>query len=172
MPINLIRSRSINYIQRKWFHYQTFIYLGYTPVRSLYSSQRLLVISATRAFLRSFAAINLFIAASRFSQNSLSNVSIIVLLLNSLIAICRKNTLFPRNHQENQKKSASYLQITTKSIVNYKLLTVNYKLLSHAVPARTTMARALMPRQPYSVAVPSDEEERFSPSPLRVRGSG
>ena len=29
-----------------------------------------------------------------------------------------------------------------------------------------------MPRQPYSEAVPSDEEERFSPSPLRVRGSG
>ena len=112
MPINLIRSRSINYIQRKWFHYQTFIYLGYTPVRSLYSSQRLLVISATRAFLRSFAAINLFIAASRFSQNSLSNVSIIVLLLNSLIAICRQNYSFflkpPRKSQEICKLSENY----------------------------------------------------------------
>ena len=42
----------------------------------------------------------------------------------------RKITLFPRNHQENHKKSASYLQITTKSTVNYKLLTVNYKLLT------------------------------------------
>ena len=43
---------------------------------------------------------------------------------------------------------------------------------SLAVPSRTTMARPLMPRQPYSVAVPSDEEERFPPSSLRVRGSG
>ncbi len=33
---------------------------------------------------------------------------------------------------------------------------------NHAVPSRTTsLARALMPRQPYSVAVKSDEEERF-----------
>ena len=36
---------------------------------------------------------------------------------------------FSRNHQENHKKSASYQQITTKSTVNYKLLTVNYKQL-------------------------------------------
>ena len=34
---------------------------------------------------------------------------------------------FLRNHQEKSKKSASYQQITTKSTVNYKLLTVNYK---------------------------------------------
>ena len=36
---------------------------------------------------------------------------------------------FFHNHQENHKKSASYQEITTKSTVNYKLLTVNYKLL-------------------------------------------
>ena len=40
-----------------------------------------------------------------------------------------KDTLFPRNHQDNHKKSATYQQITTKSTVNYKLLTVNNKLL-------------------------------------------
>ena len=40
-----------------------------------------------------------------------------------------KITLFSRNHQAINKKSASYQQITTKLIVNYKLLTVNYKLL-------------------------------------------
>ena len=34
-------------------------------------------------------------------------------------------------------------------------------------PSPQNMARALMPRQPYSVAVPSDEEERFPSSSLR-----
>lgn len=68
------------------------------------------------SLLRSFAAINLFIAASRFSQNSLSNVSIIVLLLNSLIAICRQNYSFflkpPRKSQEICKLSENYYKKT------------------------------------------------------------
>ena len=62
---------------------------------------------------------------------------------------------FLRNHQENHKKSVSYQQITTKSTVNYKLLTVNYKLLFPGGPSPQNLARPLMVRQPYSVAVPS-----------------
>ena len=48
---------------------------------------------------------------------------------------------FLRNHQENHKKSVSYQQITTKSTVNYKLLTVNYKLLSPGGPSPHNMAK-------------------------------
>ena len=33
------------------------------------------------------------------------------------------------------------------------------------IPAKTTLARALMPRQPYSAAVQSDGEERLHPLP-------
>ena len=69
---------------------------------------------------------------------------------------------FLRNHQENHKKSASYLQITTKSIVNYKLLTVNYKLLfptsasySKAVPSRTTFILYSPTSQDTSSLTPS-----------------
>ena len=38
-----------------------------------------------------------------------------------------------------------------------------HNFYAKAIPARTTMARALMPRQPYSVAVLSDEKERLHP---------
>mgnify|MGYP007072587152 CR=1 FL=1 len=51
---------------------------------------------------------------------------------------------FLRNHQENRKKSASYQQITTKSTVNYKLLTVNYKLLFPGGPIPHNLARPLI----------------------------
>ena len=51
---------------------------------------------------------------------------------------------FIETAKENQNKSASYQQITTKSIVNYKLL-------FPGGPIPHNMARALMPRQPYSV---------------------
>ena len=72
---------------------------------------------------------------------------------------------FLRNHQENHKKSASYQQITTKS-------TVNYKLLSPCGPIPQNMARALMPRQPYSVAVLSTGG-RLHPLPFwKGRGLG
>ena len=50
---------------------------------------------------------------------------------------------FSRNHQENHKKSASYQQFTTKN-VNYKLLTVNYKLLFPGGPSPHNMARPLI----------------------------
>ena len=52
----------------------------------------------------------------------------------------RKSTLFSRNHQENQKKSATYHQIATKSTVNNKLLIVNYKLPSPGDPIPHNMA--------------------------------
>jgi hypothetical protein len=51
--------------------------------------------------------------------------------------------------------------------------TINYKLPSPGGPIPQNMARALMPRQPYSVAVPSDEEERLHPLPFwKGRGLG
>jgi len=41
------------------------------------------------------------------------------------------------------------------------------------IPAKTPLARALMPRQPYSVAVKSDGEERLHPLPFwKGRGLG
>ena len=43
---------------------------------------------------------------------------------------------FFHNHQENHKKSASYQQITTKSTVNYKLLTVNCYSPRRSHPAK------------------------------------
>ena len=47
------------------------------------------------------------------------------------------------------------------------------KLLLPGGPNPHNMARALMPRQPYSVAVPSDEEERLHPLPFwKGRGLG
>ena len=49
------------------------------------------------------------------------------------IVYYRKITLFSRNHQENRKKSATPQQITLKSSVNSKLLTINYPP-SPAVP--------------------------------------
>ena len=66
---------------------------------------------------------------------SSADILFILLIINSfyILHFCRKNTLFLRNHQENHKKSASYLQITTKSIVNYKLLT--------AIPRRSQPAQ-------------------------------
>ena len=57
------------------------------------------------------------------------------------IYLAAKITLFSRNHQENHKKSVSYQQITTKSTVNYKLLTVNYKLLFPGGPIPHKMAK-------------------------------
>ena len=79
---------------------------------------------------------------------------------------------FFHNHQEKSKKSASYQQITTKSTVNYKLLTVNYKLLFPGGPIPQNMARALIPRQPYSEAVPSTGG-RLHPLPFwKGRGLG
>ena len=66
---------------------------------------------------------------------SSADILFILLIINSfyILHFCRKNTLFLRNHQENHKKSASYQQITTKSIVNYKLLT--------AIPRRSQPAQ-------------------------------
>ena len=55
---------------------------------------------------------------------------------------------FLRNHQGKCQKSASYQQITTKSTVNYKLLTVNYKLLSPCGPIPQNMAQTALVRQP------------------------
>ena len=63
--------------------------------------------------------------------------------------------------QNSQGKSAL---ITTKSIVNYKLL-------FPGGPIPQNMARPLMVRQPYSVAVLSTGG-RFSPSLLRREGRG
>ena len=71
---------------------------------------------------------------------------------------------FLRNHQENRKKSANYQPITPKSTVSYKLQTINCNQLSPCGPIpHYHLARALMPRQPYSAAVKSDEEERLHP---------
>ena len=74
---------------------------------------------------------------------------------------------FSRNHQENHKKSASYQQITTKSTVNYKLLTVNYKQLFPGGPIPHNMARALIIASSSPLqAVPSRKIWR---RPLMVR---
>ena len=59
---------------------------------------------------------------------------------------------------ETTKKIKRNLQVISKlpqKSVNYKLLTVNYNLLSPGGPSPHNLARALMPRQPYSEAVPS-----------------
>ena len=65
--------------------------------------------------------------------------------------------LFLRSHQENRKKSANYQQITLKSTVSYKQQTINCNQLSPCGPIpHYHLARALMPRQPYSEAVQSD----------------
>ena len=70
--------------------------------------------------------------------------------------------LFLRNHQENRKKSANYQPINPKSTVSYKQQTINRNQLSPCGPIpHNHLARALMPRQPYSETVQSDEEERF-----------
>ena len=66
----------------------------------------------------------------------------------------------PRKKQEICKLSANYPKI------NCKLLTINSKLPSPGGPSLHNMARALMPRQRYSVAVPNTGG-RFSSSSLR-----
>ena len=65
--------------------------------------------------------------------------------------------LFSRNHQENHKKSASYQQISLKTVIYNPIIASSHTVSTflQAVPARTTWRRALMPRQPYSAAVPS-----------------
>ena len=64
---------------------------------------------------------------------------------------------FLRNHQENRKKSANYQPITPKSTVSYNQQTINCNQLSPCGPIpHYHLARALMPRQPYSEAVKSD----------------
>ena len=40
------------------------------------------------------------------------------------------------------------------------------------IPAKTPLARALMPRQPYSTAVKSDGRSGYIPCPLRGKGLG
>ena len=62
--------------------------------------------------------------------------------------------LFLRNHQENRKKSANYQPITPKSTISYKQQTINCNQLSPGGPSpHNNLARTLMPRQPYSIAV-------------------
>ena len=74
--------------------------------------------------------------------------------------------LFLRNHQENRKKSANYQPITPKSTVSYKQQTINRNQLSPCGPIpHNHLARALMPRQPYSEAVKSDRRSGFLFSP-------
>ena len=69
---------------------------------------------------------------------SSADILFILLIINSfyILHFCRKNTLFPRNHQENQKKSASYQPITTKSTVNF-----NCKLLFLGGPIPQNLAQ-------------------------------
>ena len=65
--------------------------------------------------------------------------------------------LFLRCHQENRKKSANYQPITPKSTVSYKQQTINCNQLSPCGPIpHYHLARALMPRQPYSEGGESD----------------
>ena len=59
------------------------------------------------------------------------------------------------------------------SAICIPLSAVFHSAFSKAVPSRTTtLARALMPRQPYSAAVKSDRRSGYIPCPLRGKGLG
>ena len=88
--------------------------------------------------------------------------------------------LFNWNHQVNSRKSASYQQITQCAIhlvcsplkqqfqqatcieqAANILNSVSMRFIPHKKPQLRCWRRPLMVRQPYSVAVQSDEKERF-----------
>ena len=130
----------INHSQRHFFYYHTSTPIGSLPVRSrqllrtMFSSfSTILRLFSLEAFQRRRASSLVNFVVSKYSS------SYFILVQHSATKI----THILRNHQENHKKSATYHQITTKSTVNYKLLTVNYKLLfptsasyNKAVPSR------------------------------------
>ena len=76
MPINLIRSRSINYIQRKWFSLPNiYIFRIYPRSFLIFLTKALSNFSYTSLFTL-FCRHKSFHSSFTFSQNSLSNVSI------------------------------------------------------------------------------------------------
>ena len=88
--------------------------------------------------------------------------------------ICRNNMLFNWNHKGNSRKSASFQQITQydsrASPQQGGLIPYNH-CFSKTSPCgpipHNHLARALMPRQPYSEAVKSDRRSGYILSLLR-----
>ena len=81
--------------------------------------------------------------------------------------ILRKDNPYFVDYVSEFNNTVKYVYVETRTLTRQS----QSASCSKAVPSRITMARALMPRQPYSVAVPSTGG-RLHPRFLRKRGLG